>query len=122
MYGFTTNNRGRYQCDFCSHNSYKIWGAAKSHVERFHAHELEVAKLKREIKILKEKKTDALQPRVIYRDPPKPKYWYIKNGGGIYCETCKTVQMDVGIPVGQTIESTPHDCGNKTLKLVLRVL
>lgn len=128
MTGYTVNNRGRYKCDFCDHRTYKTISGVLTHVQG--NHELELAKatadgLRAELERERKKAPKVeVRERVVYKDPPakkEPKYWYIKNGGGIYCETCKTVEMRVGIPEGQTIENTPHTCGNRTLKLVLEV-
>ena len=120
MVGFTLNNRGRYKCDFCDHATYKTWGGAHNHVTDRHPTELALAEKDAEIERLKNRPEKVVE-KVVYKDKPKPKYWYIENGGGIYCESCKIVQMRVGIPEGQTIENTPHECGNRTLKLVLEV-
>lgn len=125
MVGYIVNNRGRYKCAFCDHATYKTESGIQSHLQS--QHELDMTKA-----LLDENKAEVIRLRsqppkievrekVVYKEKPKPKYWYIKNGGGIYCETCKIVQMGVGIPEGQTIENTPHDCGNRTLKLVLEV-
>ncbi len=126
MVGYTINNRSRYKCDFCTHPTYKTMTGVLTHLQD--RHELELAKatadgLRAELDRERRKPPKVVEKeRIVYRDPPaskEKKYWYIKNGGGIYCETCKTVEMRVGIPEGQTIENTPHTCGNRTLKLVL---
>ena len=125
MTGYTVNNRGRYKCDFCDHPTYKTMGGVLNHVQE--RHELELANATIEdmrAKLDRERSKPPkieVREKVVYRDKPEPKYWYIKNGGGIYCSTCKIVQMGVGIPTGQTIENTPHNCGNRTLSLVLEV-
>lgn len=124
MTGFTVNNRGRYKCDYCDHKTYKTRGGMFNHLHEQHPKELEIDRLKAHVKRLENQPPKVeIREKVVYKDPPKKetKYWYIKNGGGIYCETCKTVEMGVGIPEGQTIENTPHTCGNRTLKLVLAV-
>lgn len=121
MVGITVNSRGRYKCDFCNHTTYKTWGGAHNHVTDRHPNELALAEKDAEIERLKNRPPKVVE-KVVYKDRPaekEKKYWYIKNGGGIYCETCKVVEMRVGIPEGQTIENTPHTCGNRTLKLVL---
>lgn len=119
--GLRYNNRGNYQCVFCTHKSWKSESYGIAHVESKHP--------KERADLLAEKLQEAqnkparveYREKVVYKEKPKPEYWYIQNGGGIYCETCKTVEMRVGIPVGQTIENTPHTCGNRTLHLVLEV-
>jgi hypothetical protein len=125
---YTINSRGRYKCNFCDHSTYKTHGGIQTHLQS--RHELEMTKALLEenkaevIKLRSQPPKVEVKERIVYRDPPakkETKYWYIKNGGGIYCESCKIVQMGVGIPEGQTIESTPHNCGNRTLKLVLEV-
>ena len=125
MTGYTVNNRGRYKCDYCDHRTYKTHGGMMTHLDQNHKLDYELAKKDAEIERLKRQPPKVeVRERVVYKDPPakkEPEYWYIKSGGGIYCDTCKIVQMRVGIPVGQTIESTPHECGNRTLKLVLEV-
>lgn len=126
MVGFTENNRGRYKCKYCDHHTYKTWGGANNHVEQNHPLELERDKAIARAEYA-EKAKETLSRQLAEATKPKPqpksekKYWYIQNGGGIYCESCKIVQMGVGIPEGQTIENTPHNCGNRTLKLVLEV-
>lgn len=121
---FEINNRGRYKCRFCDHSTYKTHSGIINHQEQHHKHELELARKDAEIERLKNSPPKTVE-KIVYRDPPEKKesdYWYIENGGGIYCETCKIVQMRVGIPRGQTIENTPHGrCGNRNLKLVLEV-
>lgn len=126
MTGFTVNNRGRYKCDYCDHRTYKTRGGMFTHLHDQHASQLEIDRLKAHVERLEKKPPKVeIRERVVYRDPPAkkaPEFWYIENGGGIYCETCKIVQMRVGIPRGQTIENTPHgQCGNRNLKLVLEV-
>lgn len=126
MLGYRVNTRGRYKCLFCDHWTYKTLAGIDNHVQGRHALELAEATteaLRAEVDRLKTLPPKVVE-KVVYREPPAKKdkeYWYIENGGGIYCETCKTVQMRVGIPKGQTIENTPHVCGNKTLKLVIEV-
>lgn len=127
MTGFTQNNRGRYKCDFCDHSTYKTMSGVLTHVQG--NHELELAKataegLRAELDRERRKPPKVVEKeRVVYRDPPKKEktYWYLPAGHGIYCESCKEVQIGVGIPEGQTIENTPHHCGNRTLKLVVAV-
>ena len=136
MPGYTVNTRGRYKCQFCDHRTYKHQSGVVTHLEQHHQQLYAMAQENAALQSKYDANSRALQrlkdqppkvvekERVVYRDPPakkETKYWYIKNGGGIYCETCKTVQMGVGIPEGQTIENTPHTCGNRTLKLVLEV-
>lgn len=125
MIGYDINSRGRYKCHFCNHATYKTLSGILHHIEREHPKDLENEELKDRINKLQVQPPRIIEKeKIVYRDAPKPKevkYWYIKNGGGIYCETCKVVEMRVGIPEGQTIESTPHSCGNRTLKLVLEV-
>ena len=122
---FTVNSRGRYKCNFCDHSTYKTVAGIQSHLQA--RHELEMTKAlleenKREvIRLRSQPPKIEVREKVVYKEKPTPKYWYIKNGGGIYCETCKVVETRVGIPEGQTIENTPHTCGNRTLKLVLEV-
>lgn len=121
MVGFSLNNKGRYKCDYCDHKSYKTWGGANNHVLAEHQAEHDLVLAKNEIARLKARPPE-VKERVVYKDKPQPEYWYIENNGGVYCETCRIVQMRVGIPAGQTIENTPHSpCGNRTLKLVLEV-
>lgn len=134
MIGYTVNNRGRYKCDFCDHRTYKTHGGVMAHIEtnHFDLYQFRKANAELERTIAENERTIArlksqppkveVREKVVYKDRPEPKFWYIENGGGIYCETCKIVQMRVGIPNGQTIENTPHgQCGNRTLKLVLEV-
>lgn len=120
MVGYTINNRSRYKCNYCNHSTYKHYSGVEAHLQANHATELAIAEKDAEIERLKNKPAKVVE-KIIYKEKPEPKYWYIENGGGIYCETCKTVQMRVGIPTGQTIENTPHSCGNRSLKLVLEV-
>jgi|SRR5690349_2094846 len=121
MTGYTINNRGRYKCRFCDHPTYKTMSGVLTHVQERHELELANATIEEMRAKLAEKPKVEVREKVVYKDKPEPKYWYIENGGGIYCSTCKIVQMRVGIPQGQTIENTPHNCGNRTLHLVLEV-
>lgn len=132
MDGLRIMGNGRYKCIFCNHKSYKHNTAAIQHV--VYKHELELAhatedKLRNEIALLKKQPPKVVEKeRIVYRDPPKPTekktvYWYVRDYGmaGIYCTSCKQVQLNVGIPEGQTIENTPHKCGNRTLLPVVEV-
>lgn len=130
MTGIRTMGNGRYKCIFCSHKSYKRQADALTHVHN--NHELELAnatieEMRGTIARLKKQPPKVVEKeRVVYRDPPakkEPEYWYVRKYGmeGIYCSTCKQVQTGVGIPVGQTIENTPHSCGNRTLMPVVEV-
>lgn len=127
MIGFTENNRGRYKCNYCDHSTYKTWGGANNHVLANHPLELERDRAIQRAEYAEKAKAELSRQladankRAEQTQKKESKYWYIKNGGGIYCESCKQVQMGVGIPEGQTIENTPHHCGNRTLKLVLEV-
>lgn len=123
---FTTNNRGRYKCDFCSRPSYKTRSGIDTHLKVSHLEEM-VDSLKNQLaqernKAPKEK--IVTKERVVYRDKPEPKYWYPARSGttGVYCTTCRQVNLNVGIPRGQLIENTPHNnCGNETLLPVMEV-
>lgn len=127
MTGYTQNTRGRYKCNFCNHPAYKRQFDVVTHLQG--KHELEITKA-----ILEENKAEVTrlrsQPpkvvekeRIVYRDAPQPEkveYWYPK-AAGIFCTTCKVVMCNAGIPIGQTVESTPHHCGNRTLMLVMEI-
>lgn len=122
MIGYTINQRGRYKCSYCDHSTYKTAGGIMQHLDKNHSVQLKLDHKDAEIERLKNMPPKIeVREKIVYKEKPEPKYWYIENGGGVYCETCKTVQMRVGIPQGQTIENTPHSCGNRTLKLVLEV-
>lgn len=134
MTGFTENRNGRYKCDFCDHPAYKRLGDVGLHLQAKHSKEFtealasEVAELQSSLLKAKNQPPKIVEKvvtkeRVVYKDKPEPKYWYVRNYGmeGIYCTTCKQVQTGVGIPVGQTIENTPHSCGNRTLLPVVEV-
>lgn len=124
MIGATINKRNRWKCDFCNHATYKTMTGALRHVHDNHALELAEgvadelrAELSRE-----RAKPPVVKERIVYRDRPvdkTQKYYY--PGAGIYCESCKVVNRNAGIPEGQTLESTPHHCGNRTIKLVLEI-
>lgn len=126
MVGYEINNRGRRKCLYCDHPTYKTDSGILNHLNTRHELEYKLALKDEQIEHYKNRKPKIeVREKIVYRDPPakkEPEYWYIENGGGIYCETCKIVQMRVGIPRGQTIENTPHgQCGNSNLKLVLEV-
>ena len=119
--GLRINKVGRYACEFCKHDTWKQLAAAERHVLNQHPVENENAELKRKINRLETKppviKT-VEKEKIVYRDAPKPKYWYTN----IYCEACRIVIQNAGIPTGQTIESTPHSiCGTRSLKLVVAI-
>jgi len=131
MTGYRVTTRGRYKCSFCDHPSYKRMGGVLGHIRD--KHELQLAnatieEMRGKIDQLKNQPPKIVEKeRIVYRDPPKTEkkkeYWYVRNYGleGIYCTACKQVQTGVGIPVGQTIENTPHSCGNRTLLPVVEV-
>lgn len=129
MTGYRVTTRGRYKCSFCEHPSYKRIGGVLSHIRD--KHELELAnatieEMRGTIDRLKSQPPKVVEKeRIVYRDPPaekKKEYWYPRNAAGIYCPTCKVVNTGAGIPVGQTIENTPHSpCNNRGLLLVLEV-
>lgn len=116
--GYTITKRDRYKCEHCDHKTYKTKGGILKHLEDNHALEQEVALLREKLRIVGDKPRVEVREKVVYRDAPKkaePKYWYVT---GIYCSSCKTASRNTGIPVGQTIENTPHHCGNRTLMLI----
>lgn len=123
MIGLRINTRGRYQCTFCTHRSWKLKAAAKSHVQRYHFTELaaETERLEAEVRKLQDRPARVIE-KVVYRDPPKPakpEFWRTTA----YCDTCKVVITNIGIPRGQNLEETPHsNCGTKMLKLVKEIL
>lgn len=130
MTGLKTMGNGNHKCLFCNHKSYKRLADALAHIQDKHALELAnatVEEMRGEITRLKKQPPKVVEKeRIVYRDPPaekKKEYWYVRNYGleGIYCTACKQVQTGVGIPVGQTIENTPHSCGNRTLLPVVEV-
>lgn len=127
MTGYHTIRGGRFKCDFCDHKSYKTLSGILNHVQG--SHELEVAKatadgLREELQRERNKapKIKTVE-KIVYKEKPEPKYWYTKTVGiaGIYCSSCKQVILNPGIPTGQTIENTPHQCGNRTLFPVVEV-
>lgn len=130
MIGFHTIRGGRYKCDFCNHTSFKTSAGAINHLNANHIKELNEMLLDKAEKAEAELRRERNKPprietreKIVYKDKPEPKYWYVRNYGmeGIYCTTCKQVQTGVGIPYGQTIENTPHQCGNRTLLPVVEV-
>lgn len=130
MSGYHTIKGGRYKCDFCDHTSYKTYAGISAHLQAHHAKELNEVLASELAKTMSELHKERIKPpkvevreKVVYRDKPEPKYWYTKPLGiaGIYCTACKLVQLNPGIPTGQTIENTPHQCGNRTLLPVVEV-
>lgn len=118
MIGYRLNNRGRYQCNYCGHPSYKNEIHATLHRDSKHHLEAEIER--RDVEIAKLKNTPPkIEEKIVYRDKPQAeeKYWY--GPAGIYCSSCKTVIRKPGIPVGQTVENTPCTCGNTTLMLIM---
>lgn len=123
MSGYKINKRGRYQCSFCTHPSYKIYGALISHLNTKHELEFKLAQKDDEIERLSGRKPRVeIREKVVYRDPPKkpdPKFWYT----GVFCTSCKIAYGSVGVPYGQTLEETPHsNCGTKSLVLCSEVI
>lgn len=129
MTGYSINNRGRYKCDFCDHPTYKTMSGILLHIQAIHELELAIAtaeELRAEVDRIKAEPPQVIEKeRIVYRDPPPKKdsdYWYPRNAVGVYCPTCKVVNRGAGIPVGQTIENTPHHpCNNRGLMLVLEI-
>lgn len=117
--GYHTTNRGRYKCDYCTQRSYKTISGITTHVTKYH--ELELTKdalddSQREAARLRNQKPKVVEKeRIVYREAPKkpdPKYWH----HGVFCTACRIAYRSVGIPYGQTIESTPHsNCGTRSL-------
>lgn len=123
---------GRYKCNQCDHKSYKTRAGIITHLDDNHKGvyemQLENERLAHKLKQAENKPPKTVEKivtkeRVVYKDKPEPKYWYTKTVGiaGIYCSACKLVQLNPGIPTGQTIENTPHQCGNRTLMPVVEV-
>lgn len=120
--GYTINTRGRYKCDFCDHSTYKRVTGIENHLEDRHLFSWKLAKKDAVIKQLKDAPPKIeYREKVVYRDPPTKtepvkKFW---NVSGVYCSNCKVAARNVGIPVGQTMEETPHSCcGTRSLMLV----
>jgi hypothetical protein len=123
MTGYHTTNRGRYKCDFCDQRSYKTLSGINTHVQSNHELELERATsegLRKELERERRKAPKIVErERVVYKDKPDPKYW----NHGVYCTACRIAYRSVGVPFGQTIESTPHsNCGTKSLLPVNEVV
>ena len=120
---FHKDKRGRYQCDLCSHTTWKTLDGVLRHQRAHHEPEIASAEKDKELTELRAKKPEVIyKEKIVYRDAPAPKesdYYY--PGVGIYCSTCKLVNRRAGIPVGQTIENTPHNCGNRTVMLVAEI-
>lgn len=121
--GLTINSRGRYKCNFCDHTTYKTIGGAVAHLDQHHPHEKALALKDVEIERLKNRPPKIeVREKIVYRDPPAPKkeekkFWSVP---GLYCSNCKTAQRGGGIPIGQTVEDTPHSvCGTRSLMLIL---
>lgn len=123
MVGYHTTNRGRYKCDFCDQRSYKTVSGINSHVQAHHELELERATsdaLRKELERERRKAPKIVErEKVVYKDKPDPKYWH----HGVYCTACRIAYRSVGVPFGQTIESTPHsNCGTRSLLPVNEVI
>lgn len=123
MTGYTTNSRGRYKCDYCTHSTYKTIGGIENHLDTMHRPDWTADKLRAEIERLKNRPPKVVEKeRIVYRDPPAKKEVERWNAS-VYCSTCKIVMSNTGIPRGQTIEETPHsDCGTRGLMLVVRIV
>lgn len=119
MTGYTVSSHGNYKCTFCKNpKAYKSHKGITDHLESNHEVEYKLAQKDAEIERLKNQKPRVeYKERVVYRDPPAdknpdPKYWH----HGIFCTACRIAYRSVGIPFGQTIESTPHsNCGTRSL-------
>lgn len=119
MIGIHETKQHNWRCDFCSHTSWKTQTGALNHAEREHPKDLRIQRLAYDLERERNKAPKIeVREKVVYRDAPKPKYWYRT----VYCSTCKIVLTGAGIPREQTIENTPHsDCGNRTLMLVTEI-
>jgi len=119
---YSINSRGRYKCNFCDHNTYKTINGVNTHANNIHSHAIELAKKDEEIQRLNIKPQVIYKDKIVYREAPKPeaiKCWY--GPIAVFCTSCKIVNRNPGIPIGQTIENTPHTCGNITLLAVSRI-
>lgn len=126
MIGYHTTNRGRYKCDWCDQRSYKTLGGISTHINSHHATELakaletQVSELQTALRRAESKPPKIVErEKVVYKDKPDPKYW----NHGVYCTACRIAYRSVGVPFGQTIESTPHsNCGTRSLLPVNEVI
>jgi len=124
MVGYSRNQTGRLKCDYCKHKTYKYINGVIAHLNSKHMDQWLLDQANAEIERLKNIPPKIeIREKVVYKEKPEPKYWYVRERGieGIYCTSCKQVQRGVGIPYGQTIENTPHHCGNRTLLPVVEV-
>ena len=121
---FHKNKRGRYQCDLCSHTTWKTLSGLLRHQDEQHKAEIYTLDRDKELDEFRSKKPEVVyKEKIVYRDrPDEPKTKYYYPGIGIYCSTCQSVYKGAGVPVGQTIQGTPHTCGNKTVMLVTEII
>lgn len=114
--GYTLNNRNRYKCNYCNHSTYKTTGGILNHVVSNHKLELERDKAIQRAEYAEKAKAE-LSRQLAEATKPAPKeedkkYWH----HGVFCTACRIAYRSVGIPFGQTIESTPHsNCGTRSL-------
>lgn len=123
MVGYTVNNRNRFKCKYCDHTTYKHATGVLTHIEQRHPLELERDKAIARAEYAEKAKVE-LSRQLAEATKPTPKkeevkFWRVP---GLYCSNCKSAQRGGGIPIGQTVEDTPHStCGTRSLMLILEL-
>lgn len=118
--GLRYNNRGNYQCVFCTHKSWKSESYGIAHVES--KHPLERAKLLAEKLKEAQNKPPRVEykERVVYKDRPEPEYR--DERVNVFCEECRIVMQNVRLPKNHNIHTTSCNyCGTTSLKLVHKI-
>ena len=132
MIGYRQNNRGNYQCIYCTHKSWKVAGYAKAHVAKAHPVELAVdqAKADAQEKIRAAQRAEnkmlgrALEAEAEarrLREQCKPKPEQKRYSAVRYCPNCLAVDS-VNIVMGQAVGTGGcFRCGNTNGQLVEHV-
>lgn len=118
--GLRYNNRGNYQCVFCTHKSWKAESYGITHVESKHPKERADLLSKKLQEAQNKPPRVEYKERIVYKDRPEPEY--SDKRVNVFCETCCIVMTDVRLPKNHTIHTTSCNyCGCTTLKIVHKV-
>lgn len=112
-----TTNRGTYRCPYCSHASWKQFGAAQRHIETHHAEEAALAEKDERIQRLNRENEELQRKLSAAQRPPekKPEKEYYQCV--LYCRNENRV-FKAGMPKGVAVENvTCSNCGLKTLTI-----
>lgn len=126
MVGAHLNKRGRWQCDYCTHTTWKSRVYAERHVTEKHEMDMlrqKAMNLEAELEVERHKPPATKiveKEKIVYKNRLEPEYR--QQSVSIYCPTCRMVQQNVRIPARQTIADTPHSYCNLTGLMIVTTI